>query len=136
LVTAASGCTGAPPALAEVHGKVTLNGAPLAGAVVTFYPDTEAIESPHYSRGITDDAGVYQLELASVDGKRGAVVGKHRVVVNWPLEGRGDPQRAEAKAKTVIPLPYTVAGDTPLRVEVTADGAQTIDLPLKGKGKR
>ncbi len=133
-----AGCTGtAPPPLVEVHGTVTLDGAPLAGAVVTFYPDTEAVQSPHYSRGLTDDAGRYELDLATVAGKRGAVVGKSRVVVNWPLERRDNPGRgADAKPRALIPLPYTTASETPLRVEVKEDGPQTIDLPLQSRAAR
>lgn len=128
-----AGCTSATPLqLGEVRGKVTLDGTPLSGAIVTFYPDVETIESPPYSRGTTDEAGVYQLEVATAEPKPGAVVGKSRVVVSWPPDTRdGPPRDPDAKPRPTIPLPYLSASDTPLRVEVKAGGPQTIDLPLK-----
>jgi hypothetical protein len=125
-----AGCSSAAPLqLAEVRGKVTLDGAPLSGAIVTFYPETDATESPPHSRGTTDAAGFYQLELATGGGKTGAVIGKSRVVVRWPRDRQDSPEAA----RPTIPLRYTVANDTPLRVEVKAGGPQTIDLALKGK---
>jgi hypothetical protein len=128
---AAAGCGGPPLVLAEVQGKVTLNGTPLSGVVVTFYPDGVGKDSPPYARGTTDDAGHYKL--TTQDSKPGAVVGKHRVVVNWPPRERSDdPDKAPPKPPgPPIPVKYTVASDTPLIFDVKAGGAQTIDLPLK-----
>ena len=126
----AAGCSGHSVEYAEVQGKVTLGQAPLAGVIVTFYPDGESKESPPYSRGTTDASGMYKL--AGLNGKSGAVVGKHRVVVNWPLRERSDdPAKAPPQPHgPPIPIKYTVASDTPLIFEVKAGGPQTIDLPL------
>jgi hypothetical protein len=127
---AAAGCGGQTREFAEVKGKVTLNGAPLSGVVVTFYPDSEGKDSPPHARGTTDASGHYQL--TTQDSRPGAVIGKHRVVVNWPPRERtDDPAKAPPKPPgPPIPLKYTVASDTPLLFEVKAGGAQTIDLPL------
>jgi hypothetical protein len=129
---AAAGCGGPPLEFAEVRGKVTLNGAPLYGVVVTFYPDGVGKDSPPYARGTTDDAGQYKL--STQEGKPGAVVGKHRVVVNWPPRERTDAGADKPPPRPAgpsIPVKYTVASDTPLIFEVKAGSAQTIDLPLK-----
>jgi hypothetical protein len=122
-----AGCGTAPPQ-AEVEGKVTLGSTPLCGAIVTFYPVSEGARQPPYSRGKTDDTGKYTL--ATVDGSPGALVGQHRVVVDWPPRERGSDQ-AKRPPGPPIPLQYTVASDTPLVIEVKPGGRQTIDLHLQ-----
>ena len=139
---AAAGClavallalAGCGPTLthAEVEGKVTLAGKPLSGVIVTFYPVSEGTRQLPYSTGKTDDTGAYTLE--TVDGGPGALVGKHRVVVNWPPRERGA-QPVKRPPALRIPLEYTVAADTPLLVEVKPGGRQSIDLHLvRGAG--
>jgi hypothetical protein len=134
LLLALAGCSGPKWDYAEVEGKVTLGQQPLAGVNVTFYPDSEGAEQLPYATGKTDASGRYAL--TSVSGKAGALVGKNRVVVNWPLrERRDDRDRGPPPPPPgpPIPLPYTVASQTPLLVEVKAGGRQTIDLPLQQK---
>jgi hypothetical protein len=113
---------------AEVEGKVTLGGKPLSGVEVTFYPDNDEPKQLPYATGKTDAAGSYTLTLAN--GKPGALAGKNRVVVNWPLPERGDGQHRPPPPGPTIPVPYTVVSDTPLRLEVKPGGRQTIDLNL------
>jgi hypothetical protein len=127
VLLALAGCS-PPLKYAEVEGKVTLGGKSLAGVKVTFYPDTEGAEQLPYSSGMTDGKGLYTLSLQ--DGKPGAMVGKHRVVVNWPLPERRDDGTRPPPPGPPIPVEYTVAGDTKLIVEVKEGGRQTIDLPL------
>jgi hypothetical protein len=115
----------------EVQGTVTLSGKPLAGVVVTFYPETIGNESAPSARGKTDAAGNYAL---TTDGKAGALVGKHRVVVKWPLAERvenWDKAPHQRPLEATIPRKYTVAADTPLIFEVKAGAPQTIDLVLR-----
>jgi hypothetical protein len=115
---------------AEVEGKVTLGGKPLSGVKVAFYPDNEDAQQLPYATGMTDAAGSYTL--TAVTGRQGALVGKNRVVVNWPARDRGaDPDKAQPPPGPSIPVLYTVAGQTPLIVEVKAGPRQTIDLPLQ-----
>ncbi len=71
-----SGCgrDGRPP-LGRVQGVVTLDGAPLEGALVVFEP----VEPARPSRGVTDAAGRYTLSyLRDIEG---AVVGLHEVKI-------------------------------------------------------
>jgi hypothetical protein len=97
--------------------------------VVRFYPVTAGIP---FATGKTDATGAYRL--SSEGGKDGAAVGKHRVVINWPPRERTDDrERRPLEPGPLIPLPYTVANDTPLLVEVKSGGEQTIDLPLEQK---
>lgn len=120
------------PQFTEVKGKVVLNDKVLAGAVVTFYPETAGNEHLPSAFGKTDAAGNYTLVRS--DGQPGAVVGKHRVVVQWPAADRPDnwEKAPPPRPKTpIIPLKYTVAADTPLIFDVHAGSPQTIDLVLR-----
>jgi hypothetical protein len=113
----------------EVEGTVTLNKKPLHGAMVAFYPDSEGTKQLPYSTATTDASGHYVLTCA--DGKSGALVGKHRVVVHWPPEEHpSDPRQRPKPPGPPIPVRYTVATETPLLIEVKSDGPQKLDLPL------
>jgi hypothetical protein len=61
--------------------------------------------------------------------KSGAVIGKHSVVV---LQGRTDPANGIPLQSFVIPIAYTIASQTPLKMEVTAD-RHNYDLDLKSR---
>ncbi len=124
------GCSGASQ-VAPVEGVVNLDGKPVAGALVIFEPDGEA---PVQSTGVTDEFG--QFRLRSNDGRLGAVVGTHRVVV------RGASSFAVATDKeadevtpvadtsaTAIPSDYLRIDRTPLRQEVTAT-ANSVSIEL------
>ena len=112
----------------EVEGKVTLNGQPLPGVHVWFYPDGDGKEQPPYATGVTDPRGLYTL--TAVTGKRGALAGKNHVVVNRPPRGRSDDAMNPPSPGPLIPVAYTQAAETPLLIEVKAGPKQTIDLPL------
>src|SRR4051812_38831419 len=67
-----------------VLGRVTFNGKPLAGAVVTFQPHSE--HGPRRppttgSVGRSDDAGRFTLRLVAPDAP-GAALGEHTVTIN------------------------------------------------------
>ena len=130
VLPALAGC-GPTFQYAEVEGTVTLDGRPLSGVKVVFYPEAEGPEQLPYATGVTDDGGVYRL--TAVTGKPGALVGKNLVVVAWPPQGRSaDPdQPPPPPPSPPIPLPYTVADETPLHFEVKPGPRQTIDLPLR-----
>jgi hypothetical protein len=132
VLAALAGCGGPKSTFAEVEGMVTLGEKPLSGVIVTFYPDSEDRDQLPYARGTTDDAGRYTL--TAVNGQPGARVGRNRVVVNWPLPERRSDGPPPPPRTPAIPLPYTVASDTPLRAEVKAGPRQTIDLALKPSG--
>ncbi|MEM4188370.1 MAG: hypothetical protein QXN56_04335 [Candidatus Hadarchaeum sp.] len=68
------GCGSQGPALAPVSGKVTMDGQPLSGVIVTFVPVGGGVSSS----GVTDEAGVYRLSCPLGPG---ALVGEHRVYV-------------------------------------------------------
>lgn len=125
VLLALTGC-GKPQVYAEVEGKVTLNGQPLPGVHVWFYPEADGNEQPPYATGLTDSQGAYTLTAAT--GKRGALVGKNRVVVNRPPGGRSD--NPNPPPGPPIPVAYTQVMDTPLIVEVQPGPKQTINVDL------
>ena len=66
--------------IAPVSGKVTLDGAPVAGIRLVFSPilkEGQNVPGP-WSSGLTNEAGDYSLETRHKDN--GAVVGTHTVV--------------------------------------------------------
>jgi len=119
LLLVASGCGGGDGLeYTEVGGTIKLGGRPLPGVQVEFYP-VVAPGKPALppSRAVTDEAGRYQLTC--VNNRVGAVIGHHRIVVRRPHEDRDPDAAPKAPAGPVIPIAYTIVGDTPLRVDVT-----------------
>jgi len=112
-VGAAGGCSrGDRPPLGEVHGTVTLDGKPLPRAMVSFRPESGG----RLSRGLTDDAGRY--ELIYLRDIRGAKIGRHEVMVTTAGEDVPDER-----------LPARYHRETTLSAEVEA-GANEFDFPL------
>lgn len=118
-----------PPAITEVEGTLLLDDKPLPFAQIDFVPELEDFGAEMNSTALTDEKGNFTMKLAS--GRPGAVVAKHRVIVNegTPKELRGMDSNSQAKLAEYIaklsnrPLPeqYGNYGKTPLRVEVKAD---------------
>jgi hypothetical protein len=131
LLLAGGGCGKHVAQNDSVEGIARIDGTPLAGVMVQFVPDGQ--ERLPMSSGVTDEQGHYTLQCEN--GKPGALVGKHHVVV---LQGRGDgaaraddpqaPRGVEAAPaapagtrRPSVPSVYALASKTPLVVEVTAD---------------
>lgn len=74
LASTILGCGQRGPKMGSIKGKVTLDGKPIAQAVVTFMPE----EGGPASSGMTADDGTYRVACPLGEG---AVVGKHRVSV-------------------------------------------------------
>ncbi|MBN9117714.1 MAG: carboxypeptidase regulatory-like domain-containing protein [Planctomycetes bacterium] len=144
------GCSnGGPPSLVPVHGRVTIDGQPLAGKTVQFVPDPG---TPGQGAGATTNAaGEYTLLAARPGATRdepGAPAGAYRVVVVEPMfpvdlpvqDSGGAPTPAiglpqAPKKKQEIPTAYTKPETTPLRVEVPAGGG-AINLALESPPKK
>jgi hypothetical protein len=110
------------PKLAAVKGLVTLNGSPLANAIVEFYPDAGAPSS-----GKTDAEGKFALKYSQ--GQDGAIIANHRVKITETVElaGAGGDTPPPKKAP-----PEPRSFDWADKVSV-APGENTIDFPLTGK---
>ncbi len=118
--------------LAEVEGTMTFKGKPQANVLVAFVPDTND-QSVQRSTGITDENGHFVLKTD--DGRPGAVIGKHRVLLTSPRLGKrgmkgDDPDQGVPEANAEgekLPESYATTASTPLRREVK-EGKQVIDL--------
>lgn len=114
-----SGCGGSGPEVAPVSGRVTLDGAPLAGSRIRFQPEASG-GSPSY--GTADQDGHYVLGYKR--GQPGALIGWHTIRVE--RGAHGDP---ENKLKPqALPARYNTASE--LREEVKSGEDNVVDLKL------
>jgi hypothetical protein len=122
--------------IGTVTGTVKMDGQPLKGARVTFYPIVEgddAFSNAGTSIGRTDENGVYELIFGR--GVKGAKVGKHTVHIETGEDfaggygGEGGSGRQEE-----VPKKYN--SESELVVEVSG-GSNTIDfLDLTSEGDK
>jgi hypothetical protein len=106
------GCGGSGLELAQVGGRVTLDGQPLGVARLMFQP--EGLGSPSY--GTTDSDGRYVLGYKR--GVKGAMIGWHRISIQVESGTRALPARYNTKTE----LRREVApGDNVLDFELTSD---------------
>ncbi len=137
IALACVGCADSGPPLGTVSGIVTMDGKPLANALVTFTPEAGG----RGSTGKTDASGNY--ELAFIDGK-GALIGTHKVSVTTIKEAAAavamssdSPEYANQgssadydNATTKEPIPEKYNTKTELTFDVAA-GSNTYDIPLE-----
>jgi hypothetical protein len=136
LAAALAGCGDSKPyKTADVSGRITLDGKPLAGARVIFNPIHDpkdgALGRPE-AYGTTDADGRYTLETAFRD--RGATVGPNRVTVST-IKREANPANPEAikiVAPERVPLRYSNAKDM-LKFEVTDKGSDSANFDLTSK---
>ena len=88
MLIATIGCGADHPPVEVVTGTVMYNGAPLAGATVSFHPDTQNTlgSTSRVSSGETDPQGVFRLMTNYMDGGSitqldGAPPGTYKVTV-------------------------------------------------------
>ena len=119
--------TEAPNAAAfvPVNGTVTLNGRPLAQAVVTFLP-------PHWGPGLGETAedGTFTL---SNSGRRGTMIGHYKVAVSLLISADGEPQGLEPRSALVQPKSMLKAKEA-LPPEIADLGRTTLSAEVKPGG--
>lgn len=122
-----AGCNSGPER-AEVTGTVTLDGKPVPGAVITFYPEDPQGTT---SYGATDYEGKYRL-MYTFD-KYGALPGKYQVGLEVRQISKKEAENLRAEGQTVpetkIVLPQKYKDPAALSAEVKS-GSNTIDFPL------
>lgn len=144
VIGAVSGCGPRSPkaeGVVPVAGVVTSGGKPVAGATVTFYPDSP---DGRAAAGTTDAQGKFRLTTLSADD--GAKPGTYKVMVSKIevtgvgatmsqdeqykyLEQHGSPPPAESK--NVLPELYANLTSTPLTATVK-DGGNDFQFDLNG----
>jgi hypothetical protein len=113
-----AGCHSDEVELAEVGGRVTLDGKPLPDALVKFTP----LAGGRSSSDLTDSDGRYTLVYSARDS--GALVGPHKVTIST-----GDPENPKAKPE-LVPARYNAKSAEMRDVE---PGANEFDLELQSK---
>jgi len=132
----ASGCNHDPYGVAQVSGKVTLDGKPVPQLAVMFQPVAPEgnINPGPGSYGITDAEGRYSLRLVGKESP-GAVIGKHKVRMDpysEPQSAIGDAPYRPPKPLVPIPSKYNRA-EAILEFDVLAKGSNSADFQLTAK---
>ncbi len=126
-----TGCGSDGPDLSDVSGKVTIDGQPVPGVVLTFVPETTG-GSPSY--GKTDASGQYRLMFTAT--KYGAMPGSHRVEMNITKMSKDELAEMRAAGEEVpeqnvqIPRQYRQSGALTATVN---SGRTEIDFALTSK---
>lgn len=126
LAPLALGC-GGDGDLGRVSGNVTMDGAPLPDALVTFSP-TAPGGSP--SAGRTDSSGNYNLTFSR--DTQGAVIGEHKVTITTYSEGDPGADPPDPPTPEKVPARYNIKTELKKTVE---SGSNTIDFPLESSGE-
>ncbi|HVJ66442.1 MAG TPA: carboxypeptidase-like regulatory domain-containing protein [Caulifigura sp.] len=97
---ALAGCSGGTdgPAIAKVSGVVTLDGAPVEGATVTFQPKAAGPTS----FAITNPDGTFTMRTGS--GREGAAVGDHMVGVSLSITAGGSAPQGGGSQNDLAPV--------------------------------
>lgn len=142
-ITGCSGSADEPEILSKlvpVTGSISLDGAPLAGVLVTYFPETGAADA-EIAFGFTDETGNYTLHSQvaghSPEESQGAVPANYRVYITKlvmpdgaPVEGEITDAEAEEKgAKQLLPAKYSSPTATKLKATVKPS-ATTNDFKL------
>jgi hypothetical protein len=114
LLTLLPACGQRDPELGAVQGTVTLDGQPLAGAIVIFEPKAGG----HTSRAITDASGRYQLVY--LRDANGALVGSHIVRIFTATEDVSKERLPAQYNKKSILTVDVVGGTNKFNFELTS----------------
>jgi hypothetical protein len=119
-----------------VSGVITMDGSPLAGAIVTFSP-TE--NTGHVASGVTDAGGKYVLQTLLGDPDAGTTPGNYIVSVskkeNVPT-GKQEMSASEGKmveimeSKERVPAKFTGKKTSPLKAAVVSGEANSFDFDV------
>ena len=122
---AAWGCGGSQK-FANVSGKVTLNGKPLANAMVAFqpFPPPGSIDAGEASVGKTNENG--EFTLSTLKGSKGAQVGKHHVLISSQFtkapEDDSRPPRGGFPQDDLVPKRYGMGEKDEITFDVPSGG--------------
>ena len=122
------GCNSGGPEIAQVSGRVTMDGKPLANASVVFIP-----ENGRPAGARTDADGRYVLNFT--EGRRGAIPGKNSVRITTQREAEKDEngKTVVAGARETIPMEYNAASTLEFTVEPKKKNVANFDLKSGGR---
>jgi hypothetical protein len=111
-----------------VSGKVTLDGQPVANAVVAFVGDKDARGLGAGAEGKTDANGNYSLRIVTKDVD-GALPGKYKVVISLVEAENSESNAKPAERKEKIPEAFNARSE--LKFEVPSGGTTSANFDLK-----
>jgi type IV pilus biogenesis protein CpaD/CtpE len=133
LALALAGCDSKPagPVYVPVTGSITLDGAPLAQAVVSIIPEAGG----RAQSATTDAQGNFKTE--SVEGNHNVAVSKVETTGSAPMSSDGlSPDFSTAsppKVKAIVPERYSRMETSALTVKVPPGGGDIGPIPLSTK---
>ena len=121
----AVGCGGGPgdmPEVGTVTGQLTLDGAPISGANISFYP----LSGGRSASAVSDDQGMYTLQYNATTP--GAKVGENEVTISTLSEPLLDDNGKKIDPGRPEEIPAKYASE---KLKVTVEpGENTINLTL------
>lgn len=139
FTVASAGC-GSSAGLIPVSGVVTLDGAPLKNASISFVPEGVGKQAT----GTTDDSG--KFVLSTIDPRDGALPGRYKVVIapnsmaseetesesaDAAMEAYAAASKAKKPTGPKFPEAYTRLDQTPLTQEIPSPSE--VAFPLSSK---
>ena len=120
------------PATVPASGVVTLDGAPVEGAAVTFIADT----GNYHATAISDASGNFKLK--AFPEKDGAVPGSYKVEVNKTVIAGGGEAGAGGESKPMnvqfgVPKKYATITTSGLKQTIPESGTTDLKLELVSK---
>lgn len=122
LLTGCGGQASDQPDLGTVSGTVTLDGEPLAGAMLVFSP-----EKGRSSMAITNDEGQY--DLIYIGDTRGAKLGPHKISITTAQADNSEEAGGEEATPFKENIPAKYNAESSLTEEIQA-GDNQIDFAL------
>ena len=119
-----AGCNGA--GLVPVKGNVKLDGRPLAGVHVIFFPEGASVNDPTMFSGLTDESGHYVMHSRG-GGPEGVAPGKYRVTLTTAVAGPTDTETTPLPPERVPPKFRNT------EFEVPAGGTTEANFELKSR---
>ncbi|CAN5452993.1 hypothetical protein BH11PLA2_BH11PLA2_27620 [soil metagenome] len=133
IAIAFTGCDSAPR-FAAVSGRITLDGKPVANAIVMFQPIPpagKAVAAAAGSNGKTNANG--EFTLRGTAGEAGAWVGKHTVMIELGGDDTSSEVRPRGGKPQVSLIPGKYNTQTTLTFEVPKEGTTTANFELDSK---
>lgn len=119
VAVTACGC-GSKYDLVPVKGRVTINGEPVAGAIITQPIGKDTVNPGPGSGAVLDENGEFELALQIDENQKGAVPGEHRIRVNEARDSKpSDDDSMVRGVKLSVPPEYR-------------DGSVTYTIPPEG----
>jgi hypothetical protein len=134
LALAVGGCGDSLPSLSGVSGKITLDGKPVDGAMLTFMPDSGNRDLTQ-GTATSDAEGAFRVKNGERDG---LAPGKYKVVAikrGSDTKGAAD-ITSLSMGKDLLPTVYGDASKTTLTIDVPSSGTSSANLELSSKAAK